>query len=133
MLHHHLVPILYREIPIADRQASVVYDSGALCRWIVKHRVNLVLHGHMHQATVIREARSNDMRGSPTPWHEFYIAALGSSGVVNRHTSDRKNSYGILEFGPESLVLSFRQITAEGSVAYEQREFTKVEIPLRVP
>jgi hypothetical protein len=36
MLHHHVVPILHREHPDIGTAASVVYDAGALMRWLVE-------------------------------------------------------------------------------------------------
>ena len=55
MLHHHVVPIIHRDLPRYDQQSSVVYDAGSLCRWLAEYEVDLVLHGHMHQATVLKE------------------------------------------------------------------------------
>lgn len=53
MLHHHVVPVILREIPVYERSASIIYDAAALCRWIVEYEVDLVLHGHMHQAALV--------------------------------------------------------------------------------
>ena len=57
VLHHHVVPILYREVPVYERQASVVYDAGALCRWLAQWEVDLVLHGHMHDPAAVKASR----------------------------------------------------------------------------
>ena len=81
MLHHHVVPIIHRDLPRYDQQSSVVYDAGSLCRWLAEYEVNLVLHGHMHQATVLKESRTVNLSEGTLKWHEFNVAALGSSGV----------------------------------------------------
>jgi 3',5'-cyclic AMP phosphodiesterase CpdA len=54
MLHHHVVPVTYREIPEKGRSYSVVLDAGALTRWAARYRIDLILHGHMHQPSAAR-------------------------------------------------------------------------------
>src|SRR5262249_16851872 len=48
VLHHHLVPVTFRPVPKIGYKASVLWDAEAVVRWLVEHRVDLVLHGHMH-------------------------------------------------------------------------------------
>ncbi len=76
LLHHHLVPVIPEELAVYEQQSSLVYDAGALCNWVVKHRVDLVLHGHMHHTKVVREARSLGLVEGNTQWHEFGVASL---------------------------------------------------------
>jgi 3',5'-cyclic AMP phosphodiesterase CpdA len=131
VLHHHVVPIIHRELPAYEQQSSVVYDAGALCKWLEEHEVDLVLHGHMHQATIVKEARSPNLRANPVQWHEFTIAALGSSGVKLDHTTDHKNSYGLLEFGRSAVTLTLRQISPNNSVAEGDKIVGQIQIPYR--
>lgn len=111
LLHHHLVPVIPEELAKYEQPSSLVYDAGALCNWIVKHRVNLVLHGHMHHTKVVKEARSLGLVEGNTQWHEFTIASLGSTGVDWAHNQlDRRNVYGLLEFSNKSMRLTIREI-----------------------
>jgi predicted phosphohydrolase len=111
LLHHHLVPVIPKELAIYEQQSSMVYDAGSLCNWIVKHRVDLVLHGHMHHSKVIRESRSLGLVKGNTQWHDFVVAALGSTGVDLTHNQlDRKNVYGLLEFSKTTMNLLVREI-----------------------
>jgi predicted phosphohydrolase len=111
LLHHHVVPIIPAELAVYEQQSSTVYDAGALCNWLVKHRVNLVLHGHMHHTKVVREARSLGLAHGNTQWQEFVIAALGSTGVDLSHNQlDHRNVYGLLEFAGPEVRLRIREI-----------------------
>jgi len=126
VLHHHVVPILYREIPVYERQSSLVYDAGALCRWLAQWEVDLVLHGHMHDPAVVKESRPH---GDMSEWREFTVAALGSTGVKLDHTADSRNSYGILQFGRQALSLRLRQISRSGHIPSHERTILSVDIP----
>jgi len=111
LLHHHVVPVIPAELAVYEQQSSVVYDAGALCNWLVKHRVDLVPHGHMHHTKVVREARSLGLAGGNTQWQEFVIAALGSTGVGLSHNQlDHRNVYGLLEFSGADVRLRVREI-----------------------
>jgi 3',5'-cyclic AMP phosphodiesterase CpdA len=111
VLHHHVVPILYREVPVYDRQSSLVYDAGALCRWLAQWQVDLVLHGHMHDPAIVKESRRYGEVAGAEQWREFTVAALGSTGVKLNHTADNRNTYGILRFQRRTLSLELRQIS----------------------
>lgn len=81
---------------------------------MVKHRVNLVLHGHMHHTKVVKEARSLGLVDGNTQLHEFTIAFLGSSGVDLAHNHlDRRNVYGLLEFRSTGVRLRVREVHAK--------------------
>lgn len=131
MLHHHVVPIIHRELPVYEHRASTVYDAGALCKWLTEHEVDLVIHGHMHQAGIVKESRSPNLRATPEAWHEFTIAALGSTGVKVDHTSDRRNSYAVLDFRRQSVKLTIRQISAVNDIGSGEKTIAEVELPYR--
>lgn len=107
VIHHHLMPVHYREIPVGGMPYSVALDAEAITQWVVKHRVDLVLHGHMHKefyAKVSRPCGSNSENTSS--WHTFYVLGLGSSGVGQHHRKG-PNMMGILSFEKEFVNVSF--------------------------
>ncbi|MBF0556105.1 MAG: metallophosphoesterase [Nitrospirae bacterium] len=111
LLHHHVVPVIPQELAVYEQQSSVVYDAGALCNWIVKKHVNLVLHGHMHHTKILREKRSLLLKKDNVKWHEFTIASLGSTGVASSHNQlDNANVYGIVKFTDKDINLTVRKI-----------------------
>ena len=120
MLHHHVVPIIHREHPELGTSASVVHDAGALTRWLTEYEVNLVLRGHMHLPSFIKEKRALDYP-KQAEWHEIAVAALGSSGVDATHRPNQPNNYGIVEFARNQVVVSVRRISADDAIANDQR------------
>lgn len=130
LLHHHLVPVIPEELAVYEQQSSLVYDAGALCNWVVKHRVNLVLHGHMHQTKVVREARSLGLVEGNAQWHEFAVASLGSTGVdLNHNQLDRRNVYGLLEFSNKGVRLRIREIYPKDPDQPVDPRIVNVEFP----
>lgn len=116
ILHHHVVPVIPDELAVYEQQSSLVYDAGALCNWIVEHRIDLVLHGHMHHTKVVKEARSLGLVKGNTDWHNFTIASLGSTGVdLDHNTLDRKNVYGLLTFADKGVHLLIRELHPKDS------------------
>lgn len=130
LLHHHLVPVIPEELAIYEQQSSLVYDAGALCNWVVKHRVNLVIHGHMHHTKVVKEARSLGLVEGNTQWHEFTVASLGSTGVDLEHNQlDRRNVYGLLEFSNKGVRLLIRELHPKDPDLSVDPTIVNVEIP----
>jgi 3',5'-cyclic AMP phosphodiesterase CpdA len=111
VLHHHLLPVTYREEPRKGQIYSVVLDAEALARWIVKHRVRLVLHGHMHQPFCARVARPVDLAEPSSGWHAFHVIGLGSTGVERGHLGTvGKNVFGLLRFERDHLKVGMHTI-----------------------
>ncbi|MDP2314218.1 MAG: metallophosphoesterase [Pseudomonadota bacterium] len=126
MLHHHVVPVTHRELPQANASYSVVLDAVALLRWCVKHRVGLILHGHMHQPHVTKLS----LRNEEGAWHTITIAAMGSSGVVANHLGEvAKNTFGLLRFGDDALDLTFH--TLHRTNPTEELKALAVSVPYR--
>jgi len=100
VLHHHLLPTTFSADPEANYPYSVVLDAEALSRWIVKYRVDLVLHGHMHQPFCARISRPVDVDRPERrdQWHEFDVLGMGSSGVNRELGEVKSNTAGFLEF-----------------------------------
>ncbi len=103
VVHHHVIPVTFREEPKSGALYSVVLDAEALSRWLVKHRVDLVLHGHMHQSFCAQVARPVDLRRPDGRWHQFWVVGLGSTGVKGHLGEDGKNLYGTLSFNSSSI------------------------------
>lgn len=103
MLHHHVFPVTNRESPEANKPYSVVLDAGAFQKWIIKYRVDLVLHGHMHEPCHYIVERSASLTDSVM--HKFHVVGMGSTGAVNT-----RNTFAILEFGPSKLTIVFRSL-----------------------
>jgi hypothetical protein len=127
MLHHHLLPVTYREIPKAGANYSLALDAEAVLRWIVRNKVKLALHGHQHQpyCTKICRKLTPDAEGGE---HEFWVLGMGSCGVAANHLGEiAKNTMGVLTFSSDSLTIKVFTIhkTNSADLAWE------VRIPLR--
>jgi predicted phosphodiesterase len=133
LLHHHLVPVIPEDLAKYEQHPSLVYDAGSLCSWIVKHKVNLVLHGHMHHTKVVKEARSLGLIEGNTQWHEFIIASLGTTGVdLNHNLLDRRNVYGLLDFSNKGLNLKIREINSKDTDRPVEPTIVNIDIPCRI-
>lgn len=103
VLHHHLMPVVYREDPKPDTAYSVTLDAEAIVRFVVQHQIKLVLHGHMHENFFAEVIRKVDGRV-----HRFYVAGLGSSGVSQDHRrSGYGNRIGVLTFEGDRIRVRF--------------------------
>ena len=108
VLHHHILPVSFRDTPQRDTSYSVLLDAEAFSRWIVQHRVNLVLHGHMHQPFHSRVSRLPELVPDPDPsdYHEYDVVGLGSSGVKLEHVGEvGHNTFAILDFSDGECVI----------------------------
>jgi calcineurin-like phosphoesterase family protein len=112
VLHHHLLPTTFRFKPEANYAYSVVLDAEALSRWMVKHRVDLVLHGHMHQPFCARVSRPIHVNNPERePWHEFTVIGMGSSGVASKDLGEvALNTVGFLKFELDHLEVSVHSV-----------------------
>jgi hypothetical protein len=134
MLHHHIVPVTYRENATVDVHGSIVFDANAIIEWIADHGIDLVLHGHQHQPFLTRlsyplrhEGLSD---GSIARWHEFYVVGLGSTGVNIEHLGEiKKNVYGVLDLKSDGIEISIRSISP--SRTYKSGTLWSVPIPRR--
>lgn len=115
VLHHHLLPVTYRDLPEFGAQYSTALDAEAVVRWIVKHHVQVVLHGHMHQPFCARVLRPCpvEVRGNIDQWHEFAVVGMGSTGVELGHLGEKKaNMFAVLTLRQESMQFRFYSIDA---------------------
>jgi 3',5'-cyclic AMP phosphodiesterase CpdA len=110
-LHHHVVPITYREDPFPGHQYSVVLDAEALMRWIVRHRVDLVIHGHMHQPALAGVSHPVDAADPAEGSWRFTVVAMGSTGVADPLIGEvRHNTFGVLEFDDHGVTVRVRTV-----------------------
>lgn len=127
VLHHHILPTTFSERPEPNYMYSVVLDEEALARWIVDHRINMVLHGHMHQPFCAKVSRPINLQEAEPNWHEFYVLGMGSSGVRQDHLGEvAKNTIGLLTFDRRSVtvrVLSVHPVNPSEKI-------WSIEIPL---
>jgi hypothetical protein len=110
VLHHHLLPTTYSSAPEPNYPYSVVLDAEALSRWIVKYRVDLVLHGHMHQPFCARICRPFNVHDPKQGWHEFNVIGMGSSGVNEDLGEINLNTVGFLEFLQDGVAVSVHSV-----------------------
>lgn len=110
VLHHHIVPVTFSEAARAGANYSVVLDAERLTRWLVKHRVDVVLHGHQHQPFTTRLVRPARLEEDGVH-HSFTVLGMGSSGVSLDHLGEEKrNTFALLEFGDDAISVEFWSI-----------------------
>ena len=110
-LHHHVVPVTFMEEPKIAESYSVVLDAEAFMRWLVKHRVDLVIHGHQHQPGAIRLAKPINLKDPQAGSWEFGVLAMGSSGVVIKETVEtHDNTYAHLTVDPTGITVVMHKI-----------------------
>lgn len=117
-LHHHLTSINEVEDAYLDSKYSVTLDAERLLRWIVKHKVDYVLHGHMHRSsciTITKKLSPLEPESDSNPEHTFQIISLGSSGVVSSElpSQDRANYACVLDFSGENTTFNFFQLNKQ--------------------
>ena len=104
VLHHHVMPVVHTEAPEHGRQYSLLLDAGAVLRWAVRHRVDLILHGHMHQPYCGLITLPLQSTGELTNTHTIGLAALPSTGVGVAHRGEiGQNAFGLLDLEPDGV------------------------------
>jgi hypothetical protein len=111
VLHHHVLPVAEAERAVAGGNYSMVLDAERLSRWLVRHRVDLVLHGHQHQPFSVTITRAELLDDKPPARHTFRVLGMGSTGVAARHLGAiAKNTFGLLQFGPEAIDVTYHSL-----------------------
>lgn len=114
VLHHHLIPIAYVEIP-SKRGVSLTLDASKVLELAQKSGVQLVLHGHQHIPKVVRTAQAYFANGG---WRglddeDVFILSSGSAGST-RIDAGLVNTYSVLEFGQEATRVTYRKLDPMG-------------------
>ncbi len=121
VMHHHLIPVMYSEIPQIDKTYSVLLDAGRVQKFIFDNNITIVLHGHTHKGsyTIISNVNEKNER------KDCHVVGLGSAGVVNKELSeDTTRMYAIVEFEKENVVIrkyKMDRYEATDSMIYEHR------------
>src|ERR1035437_221706 len=112
VVHHHLPPVTYGERPVGGRLYSVALDAEAVMRWAVRARVDLVLHGHMHQpfhSSVTRRISLDD----EGPEHTIAIVGAGSAGVEASQLGEvQRNTVAAITFQRDQLELKMYSVSS---------------------
>jgi hypothetical protein len=111
VLHHHVVPVTEAERAVAGGNYSMVLDAERLSRWLVRHRVDLVLHGHQHQPFSVAITRTELLEDDHAENHTFRVLGMGSTGVHLDHVGAiKRNTFGLLEFTPEGISVAYHSL-----------------------
>jgi predicted MPP superfamily phosphohydrolase len=114
VLHHNIFPVTFRELPESGRSYSVVLDAEAILRWAVEQKVDLIVHGHMHQpycTKVERLINPNSVEDHST--HCLYVLGLGSAGVSASHLGEsRTNSFAVAKFHANQIEINIHTVDA---------------------
>ena len=107
VLHHNLLPVQYNSTPyIGSSPGSYVYDSQATLKWCYEHDVDVILHGHTHQRSIIKvEDCSSELKKS------IWIVGLGSTSAHHSHLiPGHLNQLANLDFSDEYITIQFYNI-----------------------
>jgi UDP-2,3-diacylglucosamine pyrophosphatase LpxH len=113
VLHHHVVPVTESEKATAGGSYSMVFDAERFSRWLVRHRVDLVLHGHQHQPFSVSISRTELLprKQEEADGHTFRVLGMGSTGVCSTHLGAvGKNTFGLLEFTANGLDVKYLSV-----------------------
>ena len=127
VMHHHLLPVTYAEEPKGGISFSTVLDAERVARWLARHRVDVLLHGHMHQPYYARLTKPIDVKKPDGDCHSFHIIGLGSTGVERNHRGEFGNMFGVLSATTNAVQVSIYEVTPG---AAEQTKVWGVTIPL---
>lgn len=129
VVHHHLLPVIHQLEPHGGNSYSTPLDAERLANWVVEHRVDLVLHGHMHEPFCVELHRGATVQSPPETWHHFAVVGLGSTGVSLEHrSSGTPNLAATLEFNSRSIDIEMFEILPSGPVRARHAQFS---IPIR--
>lgn len=125
VMHHHLLPVLFKENPEADRMYSMMLDSEAISEFIVRNKIRLLLHGHTHKefySEIIRKVNDNKK-------FKYYVVGIGSIGVRSEELSDNStNMFAVLNVEYDKIVINQYSIYPDGQ---NSKLLNSYDIPLR--
>ena len=131
VVHHHLLPVIDQLKPERQGHYSTPLDAEALAKWCVQHRVDLVLHGHMHQPFCVEVHRGDSLTTPRDQWHTFSVCGLGSSGVSQEERPPATpNLAATLQFNTRSVTIDMFALANDGTRLDKHASF---EIPIHRP
>jgi predicted phosphodiesterase len=96
VLHHHIHPVENEE-PIPDYAYSISLDAGYISSFIVRNKINLVVHGHKHKEHFIKIGNIDYQNKRNGELYSYYVLGLGSvSSTCLAHNT--QNSTAIIDF-----------------------------------
>lgn len=96
VLHHHLMPVTFSEKAKANVSYSVTLDSEEIVQFVIKHKIDIVLHGHMHEKFFAKVSRYIP---SKSEFLSYNIIGNGSAGVISSQLPpNAKNMFTVLDF-----------------------------------
>jgi hypothetical protein len=99
VLHHHIQPVEYWEEPTPGYTYSMCLDAGLLYSFIVKNKIDLIIHGHKHLSSFFQMGKmiAEDKA--------FYYNILGVGSASSTHLAqDASNSIAVLDFNKPGVV-----------------------------
>lgn len=108
VLHHNLLPVEYSNVPyLGASPGSYVYDSQATLQWCYDHDVDVILHGHTHQKSVVKLCDATTDQ-SKSVW----LVGLGSTGAHSSHiVPGQLNQLAELDFSNKDIKIQFFDIS----------------------
>ena len=116
VLHHHLLPVAFSETPAGNKSYSVLLDAERVIQWLARYRVDLVLHGHMHEPYYARLRRPVEVTIPDGDMHEVVILGMGSTGVGASHRS-ADNCFGVISFEHRAVKVRIVSVPSAGDNA----------------
>lgn len=114
MMHHHYLPVCFNEsIEPFKSNTAAIYDADELMRWLVKHDVKLLLHGHKHTRHVSRLLYPADDHGSEINVESLkQITIVGISGTAAKGDGADK-LIGLIRFEDSKIRIEFFKMDPE--------------------
>jgi 3',5'-cyclic AMP phosphodiesterase CpdA len=109
VIHHHLIPVTsVRAIDSYDTNYSLTLDASQLTFRALDLKVDLFVHGHMHQPFASNISRAANNSGFPHS-QSLAIHGTGSTGAKRKYLgSIGKNCYSIYEFDENGITTRIR-------------------------
>ncbi|XLP07381.1 metallophosphoesterase family protein [Alteromonas marina] len=107
VLHHNLLPVEYSRVPyLGASPGSVVYDAQATLKWCYEKGVDVILHGHTHQRSLVKlEDRTSGEK------RKVWLVGLGSTSVHQSHlVYGHLNQLAELDFSDQFIAMQFFNI-----------------------
>ena len=112
-MHHHYLPTCYTEVIDLSERSSVVYDADRLMTWLIKHDVDILLHGHKHKKFFAQVSypidKTADKIASSNTKNLSVIAMGGTSCKCD------ENVVSSIKFYSNKINIKFYRIFANGS------------------
>lgn len=127
ILHHHLLPVQYVEVPKING-VSVTLDASTILDQAQRNEIRLILHGHKHLPHLSKVANAYFKDGR---WlgldHDVYISSAGSTGSRDL-PDDTHNTYSVFRVRPKETEVTVRQLSPAGR---EMPNYLSLTLPIQ--